>query len=608
MPAQHPERPANRTPFHLILILGAGILAYSNSLRGPFLFDDPTTIVSNPLIRDLGRFFTDPALFMAFPRRFIGFLTLALNYRLGGLNVAGYHAVNLLLHLATSLLLYAFCRVLLSRANPEKPKSAPDRPHFAFLAAILFAIHPIQTQAVSYITQRFTILATLFYLLALLCYCRARLSGRYGRTFPHTAAWYAAALLATICAMLSKEISFTLPLAVVLCDLTFFRDRLRNRLNWLVPFIGTLAILPILTLLTGASEPELSSLVGTGHPSALLPSHHDYLITQLAAIATYLRLLLLPVNQTLDYDYPLYSSLSAVPLLGAVLLLALIVLAAALLRRSSDSITERLAGFGILWFILSLTVESGLVPLADLVNEHRLYLPSVGVSLVAAAVAAGLEARISPRKVQVAAGCLVFILAASTWKRNLVWSDEILFWSDAVDKAPGKARPHYNLGVILSRRGITDAAEQEFTTALTRDPGHASALYNRGVLRASRGDFEAAQADYRKALNIEPSLAEAHNSLGALHASRGELNEAIQAYRLAVSLAPNLADARNNLGAALAAAGSPDAAITEITAAIRIDAGNPAYHENLARTYAMKGLIGRAEEERRRAVQLREIR
>ncbi len=590
------------TPLHILIILGVGFLAWSNSFHGPFVFDDLPSIVNNSLIRELDRFFTDPSVFLAFPRRFLGYLSLAVNFKIGGLATEGYHIVNLLLHLSSTLALYAFCRMLLRTPYLAASPSVGGSPHLSLIAALLFVAHPIQTQAVTYITQRFTVIATLFYLLALTCYLRSRTGQADDAVSP---AWYASAILCAICAMLSKEIAFTLPIAVGLLECFFFSG-MRRRITRLGPFFALLAIIPLLILFGNSHAPQQVTHRWIP-PLQTGISQSDYLTTQPAVFATYLRLMLVPVNQTLDYDYPLVRSLAEPQAAGGLILLLALTLLACCLYRQTANLGARLTAFGIFWFLLALSVES-FVPLDDLINEHRLYLPSAGAAIAAAGFLSLLARRVSARSIAITSGIIITLLALTTWKRNLVWSDEILLWSDAVAKAPGKARPHYNLGTVLSNRGVVDAAEEEFKAALAIDPQHAKARYNLGVLRASRGDTAEAKTHYETALRLEPSLAEAHNSLGVLLAAQGRLPEAIGAYRDALKLMPNLADARNNLGAALAAAGDLEGAAVELAMAIGLSADNASYHENLARVYELQGMKEKAGEEMRFAESLRKKR
>lgn len=558
----------SRLALQLLLILGTGILAWSNSLTAPFVFDDLTTIVDNPLIRTPGRFLSDPSLFLAEPRRFLGYLTFALNYRFGGLDSTGYHAVNLALHICSALALYALVRSL-SRNDPADTFPAP------LAASLLFVAHPVQTQAVTYITQRFTVLATLFCILALLCYAIARQGEMSGRGL----AWYGAGIAAAACAMFSKEIAFSLPVAVILLEFCLFPGDFRRSVLLCAPFAALLGI-PLL-MLAPATDPELLLLKRVAASGSPTPALAEYLLTQPAVFATYLRLLFLPINQTLDYDYPITRSLAEPgAITGLVLLLSLAGLALCLSR--GKEFNRRLAGFGILWFLISLSVEAA-TPLADLINEHRLYLPSAGAALCIASLLRLAAPRMNPRMLKRVFLGAVLLLAAATWKRNLAWSDEMLLWSDAVAKAPGKARPHYNLGTVLSARGLTTAAEQEFLAALAIEPAHARARYNLGVLKYARGDVAGARADYEASLRIDPTLAEAYNSMGALLSAEGRVKEAIGYFREAIRIAPLRADSRNNLGAALAAAGDTAEAMKEFREAVRFDPSNRAYRENLER-------------------------
>ncbi|MBT0666274.1 tetratricopeptide repeat protein [Geobacter pelophilus] len=566
----------------IMLILGVGILAWSNSFGAPFVFDDLTVIVNNPQIRNLYGFLTDPSYFSASPRRFLGYLSFAINYRVNGLHPLGYHAVNLALHLSAAMLLFALCRIIMCRHQENNQNSQTPTFSAPLAAALLFTVHPVQTQAVTYITQRFTLLATCFYILTLLGYAKARAAQEAGR--PRCNGWYAVSICAAGCAMFSKEIAFSVPLAVLLLELVIFAGTVRQRVTALAPFAAMLLI-PFCTV-GAAAEPELrvaQTLAATGLPSQ---AHADYVITQAAVFGTYLRLLLLPVKQTLDYNYPHYHSLAAPPvIIGILIITSLLGLSLYLYRRKTR--TARLAVFGICWFIAALTVEA-VTPLSDVINEHRLYLPTAGAAMTVASVLVLLSKRFAAKPVNMFLMLMVLVLGATTWKRNLVWSDELLLWSDAAAKAPGKARPHYNLGTILSKRGFPEAARQEFMAALAIEPGHARARYNLGVVNGGKGDLEKARRDYQEAIRLAPLLAEAHNSLGVLLSQEGRLDEAMKSYREALRINPAFADARNNLGAALAAKGKLDAALQEFREAVRSDPQNRPYRENLERALEIK--------------------
>ncbi|MBI4374596.1 MAG: tetratricopeptide repeat protein, partial [Deltaproteobacteria bacterium] len=269
------------------------LLIYSNTFLTPFQFDDESNIIDNAEIRSLGNFLDFSG------TRFVCFLTFALNYRFGGLNVFGYHLVNLLIHITNGFLVYSLILLLIRAVQgpPTPPASqSASAPFIALATALLFIAHPIQTQAVTYIVQRLASLVTLFYLLAVVGYLKWRLSPSEAGT---RSLWYAVSLVSCVLAMKTKENSFTLPLMILLMERVFFKP-----LRWkaILPFF--LLAAPIIPL---SHQNALGEAEGFARDTTEI-GRSDYLFTQFRVIVTYLRLLVLPINQRLDYDYPIYHS------------------------------------------------------------------------------------------------------------------------------------------------------------------------------------------------------------------------------------------------------------------------------------------------------------
>ena len=294
---------------HILIIVVLGILIYSNTFNVPFVFDDNDSIVSSSSIKDV-RHFID--LQNMYGNRHIGFLTFALNYKMHGLDVAGYHIFNLVIHLLNALLVYWLIiltfRTPYASAYLQKDVLETSDPYrwIPLFTALLFVSHPVQTQAVTYIVQRFASLSTLFYLASLVMYIKARGSDSSKKA---RYAFYAASIISAILAMRTKEIAFTLPVMVVLYGFLFFRGDIKKRVLYLLPLLLTMFIIPLSMLVTqggstGASGiDELTKIAGSADVS-----RWDYLNTQFRVIVTYIRLLFFPVNQNLDYDYPIYRT------------------------------------------------------------------------------------------------------------------------------------------------------------------------------------------------------------------------------------------------------------------------------------------------------------
>jgi tetratricopeptide (TPR) repeat protein len=529
----------------------------------------------------------------------MGHLTFAVNYRLGGLEVLGYHLFNVAVHLANALLVYLLV-TLAFRAPALKDPDGDGRrglpaPLVALFTALLFACHPLQTQAVTYVVQRFASLAAFFYLLAAQLYLRSRLPG----SAPGRAASYAGALGATVLAMLTKENALTLPFALALLEVVLMRGPWTRRLLRLAPFSLALLILP--ALLGAFSARGCIAEVDASLESASPLGRREYLLTELPVVATYLRLFLLPVGQSVDHDFPVYRSLLDGPvLLSAFLVLGLAATAVALLvraRRPGPGTRPELAlvSLGVLWFFLTLSVESGLVPLADVIFEHRAYLPSVGLCLSAVTLAflarRGLE-RARPaaaRLVVPALSATVLALGAATVARNRVWGDEIRLWEDAARKGPGKVRPHMHLGALYAADGRLDLAGREIETAISLRPDYADAYNSLGVILRRQGLAAAALESYRAALRLRPDFAEARHNVALLYAAQGLLDDAVREMEEAVRARPGYAEGHNALGVIYARQGRLGDAAREFARALEVDPGNAMARANLAQARARLG-------------------
>ncbi|MBI5642764.1 MAG: tetratricopeptide repeat protein [Deltaproteobacteria bacterium] len=576
------------------LILSAiAVIIYSNTFSSPFIFDDGMYIIRNPLIKNMGNFWPPSG------PRYLGYLSFAINFYSGGLDTTGYHVVNLFIHIINGCLVY-----LLVAATFKTPWMAKagmkDACSTGFIlgliTSILFIAHPVQTQAVTYTTQRFASLATLFYLLSLVLYVKWRAADE-GGGFKKTV-FYVAALASAIAAENTKEISFTLPFAVVLYELAFFDGPFKKRALPLIPFLITLVIIP-LTILGpemgigggGVDIGERTRELQIRDLTAL--SRHDYLVTQFRVIITYLRLLVLPVNQNLDYDYPLLRSIfTPEALLSFLFLLALFAGAVYLffLSRKKACPLGLLTGAGIIWFFMTISIESSIIPINDLIFEHRLYLPSIGAALAFGGVSLyGInllreKAGIKASAAALAGGLIVATalpLGAATYLRNNVWGDEITFWEDAIRKSPGKARVHNNLGSVYYKRGETGKAMDEFKAAVRLKPNFADAHYNLAIAYKDMGLMDAAITELEDAVRFQPGKANAHNNLGLAYLSKGRIMESIEEFNITLRLQPENYRAHNNLGLAYKSLGRLDEAAFEFRTALSISPGFEDAYNNL---------------------------
>jgi tetratricopeptide (TPR) repeat protein len=585
-----------------ILIVLVGFLAYANTFTVPFQFDDDGYIVNNPIIRSFHYFLAPgdvanltegtptavpPALRYAYRTRFVAYLSFAINYHLHGLNVIGYHVINLAIHLLSALLVYLITMTTL-RSGHFKDR-AGDREAFrdeliAGAVALLFVSHPIQTQAVTYLSQRFASLAACFSLLALFLYARSVLSpsGLQRR------AVYGASLLSVVAAMLTKEFTFTLPVLIVLYDITFLPGSTGERTRRLAPFAAALAIIPILVFFQQGSVNALDSTMRTITAADVsgIPRSH-YLLTQFRVVVLYLRLLFVPVGQNIDHDVPVFTSLFDPPVLLSFLLLITLFFGAVWLsvvsRRNRELPELRLASFGILWFFIALSVESSIIPLGELAAEYRLYLPSIGISM--AVVSLGLYAAktFSLRPALLSSLCAMAVIALSgaTVMRNTVWASEISLWEDTAQKSPARVRPHQNVAFYYSMQGRLEDARKELVAALALAPDNAQLHNNLGIVYKKLGAYELAIYEYTTVLKLAPDDVMARYNLGNVYLALGRVQEAIREYETAIRWIPDYDEVHNNLGLAYQESGRITEAIREFDRALQLNPHNEHVRRNL---------------------------
>lgn len=610
-----------RAGLRMPLIRGAIIAlvclaAYSNSFRVPFQFDDIINIMEKPFVRDIRLFFDSggerPFPFDgSFRVRKIGFFTLALNYRLGGEQVFGYHVFNVAVHCINAFLVYWI--VVLGFRTPvlrnTSLRNSSDT--IALFSALLFASHPVQTQAVTYIVQRLTSLATLFYLLSPAAYVKARIVRSEGNTWSRALPWHAGSLLSAIAAMHTKEIAFTLPVMIAVYELMFFEGALRKRIHALAPLLLTMPIVPYYLLAGSEGTGGLLGMADAATRVGGSMSRWEYLATQFRVIVTYVRLLFYPAGQNLDYDYRLFRSFFEWEvMLSFAFLSGIAALAVYLARRDRSAKTgATIISYGIIWFFVALSVESSVIPIVDVINEHRVYLPSAWFFIALASSAFLIAQRTGKETVHRACIALlagaVLAFSCLTFARNEVWRDGLTLWADVVKKSPGKARGHANLGVELRKNGRAGEAMEHHLIAIRLEPDYAYAYNNLGLAYNDLGLRDEAVAQYETAIRLKPDFVEAYNNLGIVYWEKGMLRDAVQQYLKAISLDAGLAEAHTNLGVVYRQLGLIDQALAEFRIAIflRPDLADP--YNNIGVIYANMGMTDKAIEHFERAVRIR---
>jgi protein O-mannosyl-transferase len=619
-----------KSSFALIVITLFTVIIYSNIYQSSFVFDDGPGIQENLDIRSVGNYLSVDRLLK--PRGIVN-LTFALNYRLGKLNVFGYHLINVLIHIINGFLVYFLSLTVFKQLSPsfikpfgslngpnsklkrstskerhqgsktgrkQKSKKAQPLgcnehpvsfqssiPWMSLVAALIFVTHPIQTQAVTYTVQRFASMAAMFYLASVFFYLKARImvqssklkaqrSGRYSLS-----AFFGLSIVCGMLAFLSKQNTASLPGVILLSEYLLI-DRTWEGWKRKIPWFALAFALWIFFVFYvagffsgGIGGQGLLEDVSRLTQETENVSRWSYLCTQFNVLVIYIRLLFLPIGQNLDYLYPFKTGFfdGNTPLAFAFLI--------GLIAIGIWNVRKRpIICFGIFWFFITLSVESSIIPIRDALFEHRLYLPMFGFAIVVSYLVFHLLSKRVSWLVAISV-IIILCLGAATYLRNITWQDNTNLWSDVVSKNFYNYRAHNNLGIALGEQGRTEEAVEHYLQALRIKPDHVEAHNNLGVALDKQGRTNEAIEHYLQALRIKPDHVETHNNLGVALVKQGRTNEAIEHYLQALRIKPDHVETHNNLGVALDKQGRTNEAIEHYLQALRIKPDYVEAHSNL---------------------------
>lgn len=548
------------------LLAAATLAAYANSFAAPFVYDDLPSITENLTLRSFTAACSPPAGGLTVSGRPVLNLSLALNYALGGHNVFGYHLANLLIHLAAGLALFGLVRRTLS-LPALAPRFGAQALPVAFTIGALWLLHPLQTEAVTYVVQRAESLMGLCYLATLYAFVRAAGSDRPWR-------WYTVSLAACLLGMATKENMVSAPLAVLLFDRTFcagsFAAAWRKRAGFYLGLAATWLPLAWLVATTGGDRGG-----SAGFSTSL--TFGEYVLTQFPAIVRYLSLSFWP--QPLVFDYGVFwieQPLTVLPY-------ALVVLA---LGGASLWAIARKSAFGFLGGgFFAILAPSSLVPVVmQRIVEHRMYLPLAAVATVVALAAF----RLGGRRALLGLLAAAVALGAATFRRNHDYRSNLALWEDTLAKHPS-ATAHLGVASVLATLGRPEEALRHTDAALRLQPRNILALANRGNLLTELGRVDEAVAPLEEALRLKPDYAGAHLNLGVALDLLHRPSEALPHHEAALRLMPESARAHNNLGDALCRAGRSEAGLALLEAALQLDPSYVEPHYNLAAALARAG-------------------
>lgn len=537
-------------PAVLLLISAVAAILYAHTLPFPFVFDDCVYLTDNPFAFGEHRFgfLTDPRGYATAPSKMgmdpdyalniilrpFAYFTFYLNYLWGGLNPQGFRMVNIIIHAVNAWLLFLVLRQFLYRSGKRASVTESTRVFIPLTAALLFVAHPLQTESVTYIIQRFTSMGALFCLLALWLHLHANGAlTRAGRL-----ALRAASVFAVVLGMLSKESVFTAPAMIVLIDWAVMGSRFKTALRRALPLLACMVIVPGLVLFTTWAENggnvSLGAAINVANRDNMPRSHYEYVLTSLRMVLAYLRLILVPANLNLDPKVDWSTSLADWRVLASAAGVIGIIAGAGMVfrRRSGDLRASMLFAFTIYYFA-SLITSSGLVPLPDVMAEHRSYKPSIGAFVVLVCLLDFIRARffwngLARIVVPAAATLWVAALSNATLARNEVWRSTLSLWSDTVDKSPGKWRPWFNLGCAYGEVERLEDAERCFRKVLELEPGVMLAHSNLATILIREQKNREALAVCRDAVARGISTPELEHTLGVSQCLVGMVDEGVQ--------------------------------------------------------------------------------
>jgi tetratricopeptide (TPR) repeat protein len=588
----------------LIALLLMIVAAYSNAMTGAFLFDDFGAISENKSIQaiwPLSQSLWAPKDAPTAGRPVVNF-SFALNYAAGGLNVFGYHLVNLFIHCLNTGLLLSLCyRSLMNLGwNRNQPKFAWGG---AASIAALWALHPIQTESVTYVTQRTELMMAFFLLLTLY----AALQAWEATARMESMVWQSIAIVSCGLGMASKEVMVVAPVLVVLYDLTIYPYRglaFLIKRRWGL-YIGLMATWLILATLM-STNPRGQS-VGFGHEMKSL----DYLTTQFWGITHYLWLVLWPAKLCGDYGVFVVTDIGTwLPRLSVLIAIAVATLYA----------WFRHPGLAFLGgcFFLVLAPTSSFVPIvSEPIAERRMYLPLAAVVavLVIGAVTclqrlpflnAALNSNSTRSRALLAVPAIFLsaVYAYCTFARNAIYQSELTFWTDVVEKRPDNSRGVANLGLIFAKEKKLDLARSSFERAIELAPSNADAHFNMGVWYSDQGLASEAIPYYEQALELRPGMSYARCNLGKCYIDQGRFDEAMEQFNQALVSSPSMANALYSRGLLYSIQRRYEEATRDLIAAIDADPNVSIQHFQLGNVYLAQKRYSHAAERYRAAIRL----
>ncbi len=589
----------------IMLITVCGLLGFAGTIHSPFHYDDAHAIVGNPYIKNLSKFQETVGIENLINRSVL-LLTFAINRDVGGLDVLGYHLVNILIHICVGILLFFVTKELLI-LTPHAETRLP------MVVAVFYMLQPLNVEAVAYLSSRSALLVALFYLLSFYCFVRYI---NLHKAFPSTQTrnYIYLPILSVVFFMLgtgTKETIITLPIMAVIylwqrSSQTLFRKDLGK---YLLIFLPVLAAYLAYRIWKGR--------LFKAQETFELMDQYLYFLTQIKVIVFYyLMKWFLPINLNFEPHIRLVTDrvdLQCVVAIGIMFLMAWF-------------IKQPLAKFGLLWALVTILPESSFIPLKQLASEHRTYLPGIGISLLMGIGSLHLARTFSSARAAML--CFIALMAFLTLHRGLDYRTDIHLWEDTARKSPEKILVHNNLASAYIDKKRYEDAERELRLILKLDPTYSNAYSNLGAIYASQQQWEKAKKEFDQALlynaenpvnfynaglmrfnlktpaesifyferavEMKPDVADYHFSLGDAYRVTKRFDDALKEYRITLTYQPDHIQALNNMAVVFWELKLYLLAETELKKAVAIDPHNVESISNLAGIYMALREFGKA--------------
>ncbi len=553
----------------MALIAVTCLALYSNTLKNEFVYDDVAVIVQNNLVKNIARiptYFTKPVISTAYGfekgYRPLVMASFNMNYALGGLNVIGYHAVNIFFHTANALLAYILIITILGITKSN------NKYLVALFASLLFAAHPMNTEAVNYVWQRSELMAGFFYLLAVILFLKRILLKKPGL--------FLLSMISFILALLSKEIAVTIPLIMIILDWYLLSDFKKEKFfgNIRRYHLWSLAILVIYTLFRLFNQGVVDELVSS---SKVTP--YSYLLTQFSAVVKYLKLLILPCGLSVNHELLAAESFLNINVLLSLGILTAIILISVVLRKKL-----RLVSLFMAWFFIILIPTSSILPLKILMNEHRVYLSGIGLFVILAISA--LKNVNKKRQVNILTMVFIMIitvLALTSYNRNADWKNGVTLWSDALRVNPDSVVSLNNRGKSYYLLGFYDKAIDDFSRVIELKPDYALTYNNRGAAYLSKGLTDRAIADFSMSIKGNPGDIGSYVNLAIIYQNKGMYAEALSVINKARDIDDKVPALYNVLGITYARMGKYEEAVKEFSKGLSLNPGDTEIKRNLTK-------------------------